>query len=185
MIDENELIFEEPTSTQTSDGAGFQCPGCERSDFKSERGMRKHATQMHGISVEGSEDSTPTGATTKTTRKSSLQPKLEALFTSLGMLVSFKCKVCGIDTIGKQAPALAKAWDNLAKESPAVRKALNGLLTTSAWGEVAMATAMTIVPIMEHHNFSIIPKPKTKPSSNSQVQPDNAGDYLAAYPPTN
>jgi len=185
MIDEDELTFEEPSSNQTVGSDGFQCPGCDRSNFKSERGMRKHATQVHGISVEGSEDSTPTGATTRTTRKSSLQPKLEALFTSLGMLVSFKCAVCGIDTIGKQAPILAKAWDNLAKENPAVRKALNSLLATSAWGEVAMVTAMTIIPIMDHHNVSLMPKPKVKVSANSQVQPDNAGDYLAAYPPTN
>ena len=183
-IEQDELTFDEPSSNVASSD-GFQCPGCDRSDFKSERGMRKHATQMHGITVEGTEDSTPEGSTTKRTRKSNLQPKLEALFLSIGMIVSFKCAFCGTEIIGKQAPALAKAWDNLAKENPAVRVALNKLLATSAWGEVAMVTAMTIIPIAEHHNFSIMPKPRARPTSNSQVQPDNAEEYLAKFPPTN
>lgn len=182
-VDQDELSFKEPG--ENLENGELQCPGCERNDFKSRQGMKKHATQAHGIKIDD-EDSTPEGSTTKRgPRKSNLLPKLEGLFTGIGMLVSFKCEYCGTEVIGKQAPVLAKAWDNLAKENPAVKRALNRLLATSAWGEVAMITGMTLIPIMEHHNIHIMPKPKIRTPSNSQMQPDNAGDYLASYPPTN
>src|SRR5258708_13617508 len=151
---ESDLVFIEESNSSHPDGE-FQCPGCERSDYKSERGMRKHATQANGITVEASEDSTPRGSEP---RRSKLKPKLESLFIGLGMIVTFKCEQCGT-WIGSQATANAEAWDKLARENPAVRRAIERFLVASAWGEVAMTTGMTLVPILQHHNISIMPKP--------------------------
>jgi len=172
-VEESDLVFDEGSSHASGD---FQCPGCERSDFKSLRGMKKHCTQAHPEIVIEGEDSTPKGSTT---RKSKLKPKLEELFTGLGLLVSFKCDHCGT-WIGKQAEVNAEAWDKLARENPNVRRTLERILATSAWGGVAMTTAMTLLPILEHHNFSIMPKPRLRPVPTTQ--PDNAGDYLATFP---
>jgi hypothetical protein len=94
--------------------------------------------------------------------------------------MSFKCDKCGT-WIGKQAEVNAEAWDKLARENASVRRTLERLLATSAWGAVAMTTAMTLLPIMEHHNIHIMPKPKLQVVPTTQ--PDNAGDYLAAFPP--
>lgn len=173
-VEESDLVFQEESSHESGD---FQCPGCERSDFKSLRGMKKHCTQAHPEIVIESEDSTPRGSSP---RKSKLKPKLEELFTGIGLLVSFKCDDCGT-WIGKQATANAEAWDKLARENPNVRRTLERFLATSAWGGVAMATGMTLLPILEHHNIRIMPKPKLRPVPTTQ--PDNAGDYLAAFPP--
>ena len=168
----SDLIFTEDSDPEIE--GEFQCPGCNRSDFKSERGMRKHCTQAHP-EIELEKSSTKTS----TPRKSKLLPKLEDFFLGIGMLVNFKCDVCGT-WIGSQARVNAEAWDKLARESPAVRRGLERFLTTSAWGGVAMATGMTLLPIMEHHNIHIMPRPRLRPVPN----PDNPGDYLANLHPT-
>lgn len=190
MSDEDsDLVFEIPSipDIENKSDGDFQCPGCDRSNFQSWRGVKKHCTQAHPEleidwnSITG-EDTTPPGSTTKVRGKTGLEPKLVQLFMSMGMVVSFKCEMCGTH-IGSQAPQLAKAWDNLAKENPKVRKALTKMLATSAWGEVAMVTGMTLIPIMSHHNLSIMPKPKLRvvPNPNSQATGD---DFFASVDPT-
>jgi hypothetical protein len=171
VIDESDLIFQEDSDPETGE---FQCPGCDRSDFKSERGMRKHCTQAHpeiDLGESTKKSSSP--------RKSRLLPKLEDFFLGVGMLLSFKCQECGT-WVGTQAKTNAEAWDKLAKESPTVRKGLERFLTTSAWGGVAITTGMTLLPILEHHNIRLMPKPKLRPVPN----PDNPGEYLASLHPT-
>lgn len=49
------------------------------------------------------------------------------------------------------AERLAGALDKAALESPALRRTLEMLVTTSAWGELAMAAGAILLPIAANH----------------------------------
>lgn len=68
-----------------------------------------------------------------------------------GSLMAFD-PYCGSVLVTK-GPEVTKALIELARVNPAVKRALEGLVTTSAWGGVAVAAAGVALPIMGHHRM--------------------------------
>lgn len=104
-----------------------------------------------------------------------LEEKLTEHFIGLSMMVSVFDDFDGA-VIATNSPRLAAAYTKLAAENPKVKKALEGMMEASAWGEVVIATTMTVVPIMKHHGVNIsIPIPGRKDDVASSDDADTVG----------
>lgn len=106
---------------------------------------RRRRAKGEGTTASTSPDAAPKRAAsgrTTTARKAPLAPRVEQLYTMLGLGVSFApapwAQPVGL-AIGAQAADCAAAWDQLAKENPRVREALERLLTASAVGTLLAA----------------------------------------------
>lgn len=81
-----------------------------------------------------------------------LQSSVEQFYLFIAMGISMVDPYDGM-VIGNKAPDLAKAWVDLARTNPKVRKMLQRMTTGSGTGAIVMAHAMTIYPILEHHEM--------------------------------
>jgi hypothetical protein len=99
-------------------------------------------------------DAAPSGGSKRAAnpRRASLEARLSEGFGSIGVLVSMFDPVCGT-TLVENAPKLAEAWDEAAKNNPQVRKVLEGLMTGGTMGGAIFVTAMTLLPILQHHGM--------------------------------
>jgi hypothetical protein len=75
------------------------------------------------------------------------------VFAGMGLSAAGKPETGG--TLIKEADAIGEAWEELAKTNPAVRRAMLALMTTSAWGGLAVAYMPVAMAVMNEK-----PKPK-------------------------
>lgn len=96
---------------------------------------------------------TPKGNTRKPRgRPSSLENKLEELFTGIGVMVGVVNMDDGL-VITEHASELAHAYNKLAQENKYVKSVLERLLETSAWSEAVFITAAVLLPIAKNHGW--------------------------------
>jgi hypothetical protein len=81
-------------------------------------------------------------------RASALERKLEELFAAIALAFTLTGDQFSATVISRRSPDLARAWARLAQENPAVKRFLDGLLAGSSWGEAAMVTLGTVLPIL-------------------------------------
>lgn len=81
-----------------------------------------------------------------------LYDSLVGLVGSVGLIVSAADPVCG-EHIVASAESFVGAWIRLARKDKRVARVLRALVTSSAWGEVTIATLALILPILAHHGF--------------------------------
>lgn len=117
-------------------------------------------------------DKAPTGR--KPPGRPSLEKRLADQFAAIGLMVSVADPHCG-GVVVAGSERLAEAWSNLAKENATIKRILEGLLTTSAWGDALLSTAMIALPILRHHGM--LPE-----GLNIPLQPiaDDVEDQLAS-----
>lgn len=89
----------------------------------------------------------------KVLRYNDLQKQLEDLFGGVAIMVMTTGDDHCANVIATQAAPLAEAWTELAKKNTRVKAMLEMLLQGSAWGQVVMVTAATVIPIAAHHGF--------------------------------
>jgi hypothetical protein len=84
--------------------------------------------------------------------KKSLEDDLGTMLTALAMAVAmFNQQDAAI--IAGNADPVARAWSNLAKTNPKVDKILRSMMGGVSYGEVIMATAMMVIPILANHGL--------------------------------
>lgn len=81
-----------------------------------------------------------------------LDKRLAELFGMIG-LATFAVNQADGAAIIEHSEPIAKALQQLAKENPAVARFLNGLLQSSAWGGVIMATAPLVLKLCANHGL--------------------------------
>lgn len=77
-----------------------------------------------------------------------LERRLQEFFGTIALGLQLSGDEFGATVVNRRAAELAKAWDRLARENPAVKRLLEGLLTGGAFGEAAMVTLGTLIPIL-------------------------------------
>lgn len=142
-------VFNTPEPDVTVDD--LLCPECGKK-CKNARGLSMHLARAHDIRKEGA-DAKP--ASLKT-RKTNLEKELTTFFQTIGLMVSIipgsKCMNDG-QIIMHNSEQLGKAWSHLAEQNKSVDKFLRNLMSASALGEVIMASAMTLIPILANHEI--------------------------------
>lgn len=119
------------------------CEDCGRS-FETLKGLRRHRTSAHGATPVS--DTAPKGR--KRTPK--LAAQLEQTVSVIGGLVAMANQFDG-HVITSTAPQFALAWANLAERNPAVKRFLESATSGGAYGEVVLASAIMIMPILANH----------------------------------
>lgn len=109
-----------------------------------------------------------------------LQKSLEELFSAPALLYALKGDEWAEAHITEHAPRLAEAWYKLAQKNPAVRRMLENLTTGSAWGGVAVATGVTVLPLLAHHNA--LPGPLGNVFSGVPTTGGNSGPTVPPPP---
>lgn len=82
-----------------------------------------------------------------------LERRLQEFFATIALGLQLTGDDFAATVVNRRAGELAKAWDRLARENPAVKRVLEGLLTGGAFGEAAMVTLGTIIPILWHRGM--------------------------------
>jgi hypothetical protein len=82
------------------------------------------------------------------------------VFAGMGLSAAGKVETGG--ALIKEADTIGEAWEDLAKTNPAVRRAMLALMTTSAWGGLAVAYMPVAMAVMNE---------KPKPPKNPETQP--------------
>lgn len=77
---------------------------------------------------------------------------LTALFEGAGKMVGYFDQFDGM-IISGGSPALVDALCRASQQNAALRAYLASLVHVSAWGDVTMAAAFIIIPILAHHNL--------------------------------
>lgn len=125
-----------------------------------------------GPKPKAASDTAPKGH--KPLGRPSLEKRLADQFAAIGLMVSVADPHCG-GVVVAGSERLAEAWSNLAKENATVKRILEGLLTTSAWGDALLSTAMIALPILRHHGM--LPAGLTipfAPATDNDVEADLA-----------
>jgi hypothetical protein len=140
------------------DGTANECDICGRSDFKNERGLRRHLSIAHGQKTDATDKAPKLPGTSK--RTTNLEKELLELF---GMVVTVLMFVSPLDAMVLAQPdpmtgvslaeRNAKAWAKLAAKTPWLAAAISNLSTASVYSEVVMAGIATAIPIMANHNM--------------------------------
>jgi len=107
-----------------------------------------------------------------------LQPRIETLYVSLGMMIVPIDQTCGMAT-AQNAPSIAAAWSNLADQNPRVKQALERILSGGAWGEVFMAHMPLLMVVLTHHKM-LPPQMQNITVEQKEESNGNAGDGSAA-----
>lgn len=116
----------------------------------------------------------PSPPTPRKLRHAELRSQLEDLFGGVAIMVMTTGDEYCANVIATQAEPLAEAWSELAKKNARVKAMLEMLLQGSAWGQVVMVTAATVIPIAAHHGF--YPKGFPMPFSFGVGPPPPASD---------
>lgn len=86
-------------------------------------------------------------------REKPLKVQLEDLFGGMSLMVMASGDEYCANVIATQAEPLAIAWSELATKNPRVEMILRSILEGSAWGNVIVITAATVIPIAAHHGL--------------------------------
>lgn len=86
-------------------------------------------------------------------RAKPLERRLQEFFGTIALGLQLTGDDFAATVVNRRAGELAKSWDRLARENPAVKRVLEGLLTGGAFGEAAMVTLGTIIPILWHRGM--------------------------------
>lgn len=95
----------------------------------------------------------PSAAKPRSGPKPQLQKSLEELFSAPAYVYSITGDEWAENHVNESAPRLAEAWYKLAQKNPAVKRTLERLTTGSAWGGVAVATGVAVLPLLAHHEL--------------------------------
>lgn len=155
----------------------------ERKARKARNRRRAERAQREAAAAEGKADPPPPkGRPTNASRRAAA---VSGVLTMTGVAVMAFDEHDGAVII-EGAPRLADALAAVADRNPRVARALDALMETSAWGEVGLAAAAIIVPIVKHHaarppevEGEQVTEPTAPPESNTdpsgpapQVSPD-------------
>lgn len=111
-----------------------------------ERGLKRHMTIAHGTGG----DRTPDSAGRKA--KKSLEDDLGSMLNAFALAVSMFNAADGM-TVATHADSVARAWSNLAMKNPKVDRILRNMMGGVSYGEVVVATAMMVIPILANHGL--------------------------------
>jgi hypothetical protein len=121
------------------------CPICGQVG-KSPRGVKAHMTRAHGTG-----DKEPTSAAGRKAKRP-LEDDLGSMLAALAMAVSMFDQYDAL-ILAQNGPPVARAWSNLAMRNPAVDRMLRSMMGGVSYGEVIVATAMMVMPILAHHRI--------------------------------
>jgi hypothetical protein len=135
------------------DTSALVCPDCGRTDFKNERGLKKHITQIH-VNGGGGTDKAP--RVPRGAKQTDLAPRLAQLLGMMGMAWMMVDQQCGTVAL-KQAEPIAKALDHLSQQNESVRKVLEGITKTGPYAELTAAAGPLVLAVLIHHTRLIPP----------------------------
>ena len=111
----------------TGENAEIRCPECDRTDFVSERGLKKHRTQTHGIQTPKADKPPKSVRSIGTTKAASVQKVQDHVehwfgFAQVGLLASGD-QYCAW-AIGQEGPFIAKSLAEVSQDFPMVKKVI-------------------------------------------------------------
>lgn len=153
-----------------SDVSELKCEICDKDDFKTLGGLRRHKTRIHGLKTEKA-DTAPKGS--GGSRKTNLEKELLDFFAMIGMVVAMLPHPEGVYAVDGQiiiqnAERNAHAWANLCRQNKQIERIVSNLMKSTAIGEVVTAAVFTAMPMLANHG-------KLPPQLSAMfLGPDNA-----------
>lgn len=129
----------------TDEEPNLVCDICSKV-MNTPRGLKRHRTMMHDMGPASD------GEPKRGKRSSTLERDLKATLDGVATALLFVNPTDG-QIVAQHSDKLASSWARLAAKNAGVRRVLTALTTGSAYGEVAIATLLVVIPILANHKL--------------------------------